>query len=148
MAPESPLQAGVILRPAEEIAHQLPEHRTAPHKLHHPRGNRTSQKRSAVETPHDARRKLQFRAKGSFYPCRILFRATLRERSPEQFARANRIEKSFASQWINPRRRISDQRPVFSMRSEEHTSELQSHSDLVCRLLLEKKITNPAPRRS
>src|SRR5438034_3111616 len=27
--------------------------------------------------------------------------------------------------------------PIF--RSEEHTSELQSHSDLVCRLLLEKK---------
>src|SRR5436190_11187212 len=26
-----------------------------------------------------------------------------------------------------------------SKRSEEHTSELQSHSDLVCRLLLEKK---------
>src|SRR5438034_11398015 len=26
-----------------------------------------------------------------------------------------------------------------SNRSEEHTSELQSHSDLVCRLLLEKK---------
>src|SRR5947207_4589872 len=26
-----------------------------------------------------------------------------------------------------------------SERSEEHTSELQSHSDLVCRLLLEKK---------
>src|SRR5438132_6374982 len=28
---------------------------------------------------------------------------------------------------------------VSSVRSEEHTSELQSHSDLVCRLLLEKK---------
>src|SRR5260221_9250783 len=28
---------------------------------------------------------------------------------------------------------------VFCLRSEEHTSELQSHSDLVCRLLLEKK---------
>src|SRR5437588_5071506 len=28
---------------------------------------------------------------------------------------------------------------VPSDRSEEHTSELQSHSDLVCRLLLEKK---------
>src|SRR5260221_362236 len=27
-------------------------------------------------------------------------------------------------------------------RSEEHTSELQSHSDLVCRLLLEKKKTD------
>src|SRR5215204_7460108 len=31
-------------------------------------------------------------------------------------------------------------RPVWCRgRSEEHTSELQSHSDLVCRLLLEKK---------
>src|SRR5215204_6865260 len=28
-------------------------------------------------------------------------------------------------------------------RSEEHTSELQSHSDLVCRLLLEKKKQKP-----
>src|SRR5438034_7764272 len=28
---------------------------------------------------------------------------------------------------------------VRALRSEEHTSELQSHSDLVCRLLLEKK---------
>src|SRR5438034_7222049 len=27
----------------------------------------------------------------------------------------------------------------YQFRSEEHTSELQSHSDLVCRLLLEKK---------
>src|SRR5438034_8576009 len=29
--------------------------------------------------------------------------------------------------------------PDHALRSEEHTSELQSHSDLVCRLLLEKK---------
>src|SRR5260221_7149956 len=29
--------------------------------------------------------------------------------------------------------------PLVAARSEEHTSELQSHSDLVCRLLLEKK---------
>src|SRR5437773_8466511 len=35
---------------------------------------------------------------------------------------------SCASSWAVPRRR-----------SEEHTSELQSHHDLVCRLLLEKK---------
>src|SRR5438132_9083082 len=28
---------------------------------------------------------------------------------------------------------------MIDFRSEEHTSELQSHSDLVCRLLLEKK---------
>src|SRR2546428_3474505 len=33
-------------------------------------------------------------------------------------------------------------------RSEEHTSELQSRSDLVCRLLLEKKKTKAAPTRS
>src|SRR5438034_3804011 len=31
-------------------------------------------------------------------------------------------------------------------RSEEHTSELQSHSDLVCRLLLEKKTSSTASR--
>src|SRR5438034_7816554 len=30
-------------------------------------------------------------------------------------------------------------RRLLRFRSEEHTSELQSHSDLVCRLLLEKK---------
>src|SRR5438034_8703517 len=32
--------------------------------------------------------------------------------------------------------------PINGIRSEEHTSELQSHSDLVCRLLLEKKKKN------
>src|SRR5260221_8502967 len=39
-------------------------------------------------------------------------------------------------------RRSSTRGTVAAMRiqrSEEHTSELQSHSDLVCRLLLEKK---------
>src|SRR5690349_22904621 len=33
-------------------------------------------------------------------------------------------------------------RPVVGDRSEEHTSELQSRRDLVCRLLLEKKKKN------
>src|SRR2546421_2054487 len=33
----------------------------------------------------------------------------------------------------------SPRSPVIRKRSEEHTSELQSRSDLVCRLLLEKK---------
>src|SRR5260370_27130576 len=36
-------------------------------------------------------------------------------------------------------RRRTRRRFVFSSRSEEHTSELQSHLNLVCRLLLEKK---------
>src|SRR5438034_258693 len=35
--------------------------------------------------------------------------------------------------------RASTKIPEGAKRSEEHTSELQSHSDLVCRLLLEKK---------
>src|SRR5438132_6160950 len=34
---------------------------------------------------------------------------------------------------------IVGQHATYHLRSEEHTSELQSHSDLVCRLLLEKK---------
>src|SRR5437773_3786716 len=33
----------------------------------------------------------------------------------------------------------------FERRSEEHTSELQSHHDLVCRLLLEKKKQHSTP---
>src|SRR5437588_8876974 len=42
-----------------------------------------------------------------------------------RFARGDRTRNISASRMI--------------ARSEEHTSELQSHSDLVCRLLLEKK---------
>src|SRR5438034_2222058 len=37
------------------------------------------------------------------------------------------------------RRSAGTRGSIRSPRSEEHTSELQSHSDLVCRLLLEKK---------
>src|SRR5260370_28512461 len=37
---------------------------------------------------------------------------------------------------------VGDMKGRISSRSEEHTSELQSHLNLVCRLLLEKK--NPA----
>src|SRR5260221_7883264 len=36
-------------------------------------------------------------------------------------------------------RAVPEEAPGRCPRSEEHTSELQSHSDLVCRLLLEKK---------
>src|SRR5438477_5078547 len=35
-----------------------------------------------------------------------------------------------------------------ALRSEEHTSELQSHVKLVCRPLLEKKTHTPRPRRA
>src|SRR5438105_15877993 len=40
------------------------------------------------------------------------------------------------------------QRPLaFPQRSEEHTSELQSRVDLVCRLLLEKKKKQPGDKQ-
>src|SRR5438034_893699 len=42
---------------------------------------------------------------------------------------------------LPPLRERKDDIPLLA-RSEEHTSELQSHSDLVCRLLLEKKKKN------
>src|SRR5438034_4370305 len=48
-----------------------------------------------------------------------------------------------ADRWRTVRPPAVDTRPprraAAPPRSEEHTSELQSHSDLVCRLLLEKK---------
>src|SRR5438034_7067242 len=43
---------------------------------------------------------------------------------------------------VRSRRRV---KPLWLLRSEEHTSELQSHSDLVCRLLLEKKNKRQTP---
>src|SRR5438132_9369224 len=41
--------------------------------------------------------------------------------------------------WAFNRRVSAELAAGNASRSEEHTSELQSHSDLVCRLLLEKK---------
>src|SRR2546430_12885060 len=43
--------------------------------------------------------------------------------------------------YLRPRQRLAQ-------RSEEHTSELQSQSNLVCRLLLEKKKTHKATHHS
>src|SRR5260221_2946732 len=60
-----------------------------------------------------------------------------RERLAEE--RLNRLAVGFRD--LIPLRLIRDPREA---RSEEHTSELQSHSDLVCRLLLEKKKTHIA----
>src|SRR5260221_5584551 len=47
----------------------------------------------------------------------------------------------FRSLWPQsfPHPSLAPAAPPPATRSEEHTSELQSHSDLVCRLLLEKK---------
>src|SRR5437588_7429183 len=56
---------------------------------------------------------------------------------------ADRVKVGFISTLSGPSAALGvDIRDGFQLavkRSEEHTSELQSHSDLVCRLLLEKK---------
>src|SRR5260370_9177318 len=49
----------------------------------------------------------------------------------------------------SPTRRYCTEVPMCSIaRSEEHTSELQSHLNLVCRLLLEKKKQPHTPLRT
>src|SRR5438034_8778427 len=51
--------------------------------------------------------------------------------TPLAIKNALRVAAESIEQQVNPH--------IVEERSEEHTSELQSHSDLVCRLLLEKK---------
>src|SRR5438132_7247729 len=58
-------------------------------------------------------------------------RAATSTGSPVRGLRAMRVLRWRILNVPNPR--------ISMLRSEEHTSELQSHSDLVCRLLLEKK---------
>src|SRR5260221_10603774 len=51
----------------------------------------------------------------------------------------NRIREALVALERQDLERFADAVLDLDERSEEHTSELQSHSDLVCRLLLEKK---------
>src|SRR5438034_5534714 len=74
--------------------------------------------------------------RSTLFPYTTLFRSNRNgneEKHRERTAQSSspeRIERD-QSQHVN--------RHSVGNRSEEHTSELQSHSDLVCRLLLEKK---------
>src|SRR2546430_12463918 len=65
--------------------------------------------------------------RSTLFPYTTLFRSV--PRIAQQDRQAHQIER-------RERRRCLD---VGAARSEEHTSELQSQSNLVCRLLLEKK---------
>src|SRR5437773_3689368 len=84
------------------------------------------------------------------FPYTTLFRSSARERPPPM--RRIRPRLTFCSSSCsrpratvctsrsrNSARSLSPPCPSRKDRSEEHTSELQSHHDLVCRLLLEKK---------
>src|SRR5438034_4697592 len=68
----------------------------------------------------------------TLFPYTTLFRSGARRCCPPARTTAGRSRPA-PGPWSRGR---PGARPC---RSEEHTSELQSHSDLVCRLLLEKK---------
>src|SRR5690349_23590027 len=75
--------------------------------------------------------------RSTLFPYTTLFRSEARQRGVKAGAilvpcAGGRIVPSFCPGGL----RI---KPVEEVRSEEHTSELQSRRDLVCRLLLEKK---------
>src|SRR2546430_13006561 len=77
--------------------------------------------------------------RSTLFPYTTLFRSTSESDTIQIATRADRGDALIGTG--SPRRSRSRSRrsPV---RSEEHTSELQSQSNLVCRLLLEKKKTN------
>src|SRR5437773_9630833 len=72
--------------------------------------------------------------RSTLFPYTTLFRSSAD-------ATEQRDESSTSVRWARSLRivRFRTVRGSFQTRSEEHTSELQSHHDLVCRLLLEKK---------
>src|SRR5260221_8796407 len=70
--------------------------------------------------------------RSTLFPYTTLFRSLLDARYQLQALRLPGVR----------RREAEARAQAQSLRSEEHTSELQSHSDLVCRLLLEKKNKN------
>src|SRR2546430_6285252 len=72
--------------------------------------------------------------RSTLFPSTTLFRSRSRRRRFTSPSRPARLELRAAS------RAAEEVRPAAEVeRSEEHTSELQSQSNLVCRLLLEKK---------
>src|SRR2546430_2985280 len=73
--------------------------------------------------------------RSTLFPYTTLFRSVRGRRRRKRTAGLGSVHCGFHYRW---HRRLS--RP--QTRSEEHTSELQSQSNLVCRLLLEKKKKN------
>src|SRR2546430_13145316 len=76
--------------------------------------------------------------RSTLFPYTTLFRSArpgARERDPPRRSRNGAPPDGVARAWPIARRRGA----LGDLRSEEHTSELQSQSNLVCRLLLEKK---------
>src|SRR5688572_32156817 len=80
--------------------------------------------------------------RSTLFPYTTLFRSRAATNLRPRAALASRAKRSSANS--RPGRTFTDRgltrpRGDYRCRSEEHTSELQSQSNLVCRLLLEKK---------
>src|SRR3989475_6644000 len=78
--------------------------------------------------------------RSTLFPYTTLFRSTLtRKQTSEIIKKSDASGKARTIQVEVKKKRIFVKRDAEPGRSEEHTSELQSQSNLVCRLLLEKK---------
>src|SRR5690242_21454813 len=78
------------------------------------------------------------RPRSTLFPYTTLFRSSRKGTTLEQWK--DEIEGKMREVLRLPRIIRIDSRQAKHLRSEEHTSELQSHVKLVCRLLLHKKI--------
>src|SRR3712207_7646797 len=97
--------------------------------------------------------------RSTLFPYTTLFRSFVQDvANPSNKARVNalitditggisNLNKSSGS-FLNPSVLLTMESLGIIVRSEEHTSELQSRQYLVCRLLLEKKKTTPSLRIS
>src|SRR5438132_10771368 len=79
--------------------------------------------------------------RSTLFPYTTLFRSRRRRRSRRSPPRCRSRSVSASPRTSTPTWPCATSSGAMAAedRSEEHTSELQSHSDLVCRLLLEKK---------
>src|SRR5690349_22939303 len=79
--------------------------------------------------------------RSTLFPYTTLFRSPFPARMPRGRRRGDRLSLHLQRREGRGGRRALCEAPRLP-RSEEHTSELQSRRDLVCRLLLEKKKNN------
>src|SRR5436190_5379054 len=87
--------------------------------------------------------------RSTLFPYTTLFRSGLPAyRAPLRSAAAHGYVGALSAHARGSGRSARLCRVYRGFRSEEHTSELQSHSDLVCRLLLEKKNLDLTTKRS
>src|SRR2546421_4000854 len=85
--------------------------------------------------------------RSTLFPYTTLFRSLLTQKEEIALARKVRSGDQESMQEL-VKRNLRFVISVAKKRSEEHTSELQSRSDLVCRLLLEKKKRHSRRRTS